>query len=70
LNPGRPDPFYNLAAVYALLGRRDDAFRALDKDFELGDRDHEYLAADGWFQSLRGAPRFKALIRKMKAAGD
>lgn len=68
LVPDDPTAFYNLAGVYALANRPDDALRALEKDVDLGDRDHEYLAADPWFESLRGHPRFQALLKRMRAA--
>ncbi len=66
LDPGNANNFYNLAGVYAMLGRTDDALSALQKDFELGDRDHDYLRADPWFASLRGNRRFKTLLKKMQ----
>jgi tetratricopeptide (TPR) repeat protein len=59
-------PFYNLAGAYALLGRFDDALAALERDFELGDRDWAYLAEDLWFESLRGDPRFQAIVERMR----
>jgi len=62
-----PNSFYNLAGVYALMGRSGEALQALEKDFELGDRDWEYLLADRWFEGLRGDPRFRDLIRRMKS---
>jgi tetratricopeptide (TPR) repeat protein len=61
-----PDPYYNLAGVYALLGRADDAFANLEKDYQYGDRDSAYLAADPWFERLRRDPRFVALLRRMR----
>jgi tetratricopeptide (TPR) repeat protein len=66
--PGDPLSHYNLAGVYALLGRRDEALGALERDFDLGDRDFQYLSSDRWFGALRGDPRFVALIRKMREA--
>jgi serine/threonine protein kinase/Flp pilus assembly protein TadD len=68
LAPQDPVSFYNLAGVYALLGRADDAFDALEKDLELGDKDHAYLETDPWFQSLRNDPRFAELLGRMRAA--
>ena len=68
LDPRNANAFYNLAGVYAMLGRADDALSALQKDFDLGDRDHAYLRADSWFASLRGDRRFAALLKKMQAS--
>ena len=68
LDPKNPVNFYNLAGAHALLGQKREALAALEKDVELGDTDHEYLAADAWFASLRGDSRFAALLARMKAA--
>jgi serine/threonine protein kinase/tetratricopeptide (TPR) repeat protein len=64
--PGDPVNHYNLAGVLALLGRSDAAFAALEEDVRLGDRDWRYLSGDPWFESLRGDPRFSALIERMR----
>ncbi len=58
--------FYNLAGVHALRGDADRAFAALERDFELGDRDWAYLEQDGWFEALRKDPRFAEIIARMK----
>ena len=52
--------------MYSLLGRPDEAFEALERDFENGDRDYGYLQADDWFESLRGDPRFADLLARMR----
>jgi tetratricopeptide (TPR) repeat protein len=62
-----PVAFYNLAGAYALLGREDAAFEALERDFELGDRDGAYLEQDRWFEGLRDDPRFRDLVRRMRS---
>jgi len=64
--PDDPVAHYNLAGAYALLGRRDDALEALAGDVALGDRDHAYLEADPWFETLRADPRFKGLLERMR----
>jgi tetratricopeptide (TPR) repeat protein len=66
LEPHNANNHYNLAGVYALLGRTDDALVELERDFESGDRDHAYLSADAWFVSLRRNPRFVALLERMR----
>jgi tetratricopeptide (TPR) repeat protein len=68
VSPKNPNGYYNLAGVYALMDRPDDAFRALDTNFRLGDRDHLYLSSDKWFEGLREDPRFNDLIIRMKGA--
>ena len=56
---------YSIARNYALRGDRDQTFRWLDR----GDQQHEYLMevkVDPWFNSVRGDPRYKALLGKLK----
>jgi len=57
---------YNLAGAHALSGHTKEALDALANDLKLGDTDWEYLAADPWFESLRGDPRYRAILDEMK----
>ncbi len=66
LDPNDPVDQYNLAGVHALSGRREEALLALEKDFELGDRDFQYLLSDPWFETLRQDRRFRSLVERMK----
>ncbi len=59
--------FYNLAGIYALTGKTDEALSALERDVELGDRNFGYLETDPWFESVREQPRYKALIARMRS---
>ena len=68
--PDDPDTFYNLAGAYALANRIDEALDALERDFTLGDTDHEYLASGPWFEPLREDPRFTSLLDRMKRAAS
>jgi adenylate cyclase len=65
--PGRADLHYDLACSLALLGKADEAFETLAKALELGFRDGEHMAEDDDLASLRGDPRFKALLAKASA---
>jgi tetratricopeptide (TPR) repeat protein len=65
--PDNAIAYYNLAGAYALMDRTDEAMAALERDFELGDRDHEYLEEDAWFESLHDDPRFLKLIARMRS---
>ncbi len=67
--PDSANSHYNLAGVYALLGRPEEALASLQRDIELGDTDHEYLASDKWFASLQPDARFRSLLERMKAGG-
>ena len=66
--PDDPGPHYNLAGVYTLLNRKDDALASLERDLALGDHDFRYLQLDPWFESMRHDPRFQDLLERMKAA--
>jgi tetratricopeptide (TPR) repeat protein len=70
LFPTNPVAFYNLAGVHAQMGRADEALAALERDFELGDRDWQYLSEDAWFASLRADPRFLALVERMRSGSS
>ena len=70
LEPKNPNNQYNLAAVYALSNHPEEALRTLERDFELGDHDHQYLAADRWFESLHRDPRFVSLLSRMRKASS
>ncbi len=56
---------YGMALVHAGLGEKEEAFRWLDKAFE--ERSHwlVWLRLDPRWTSLRGDPRFEALIQRM-----
>jgi tetratricopeptide (TPR) repeat protein len=62
-----PTAYYNLAGAYALLGRENEAFAALERDFELGDRDWGWLEQDRWFDGVRDDDRYRDLIARMRS---
>jgi tetratricopeptide (TPR) repeat protein len=66
LRPESPRAKYNLACSYALLGRPEEAFRALDAAIEYGFDDAEHLARDEDLNSLRDDPRFTELIVRVR----
>jgi TolB-like protein/tetratricopeptide (TPR) repeat protein len=54
---------YSIAQIYALRGDRERTFLWLDRAYQ----QHEYfmqMKVDPWFSSVRGDPRYKALLRK------
>ncbi len=57
-----PVVHYNLACSLALVGNKDEAFRALEKSIELGYSDFEHLKRDSDLRTLRDDPRFKTLL--------
>ena len=66
LRPRSARVFYNLACSYALLGRPEDAFDALEKAIERGFSDAEHMARDDDLKSLRDDPRFAALVERAR----
>jgi len=66
LRPQDPVVHYNLACSFALCGKKEEAFRALERAIELGYDDFEHLKKDTDLKSLRGDPRFKSLLLTKK----
>jgi tetratricopeptide (TPR) repeat protein len=56
---------YQYAQVYAYQHDTDEAFRWLDQAFRLRDGGLVHLKYDSLLKSLRGDPRFAALVEKM-----
>ena len=54
-----------LAAAYAALGQKDQAFAWLQKGYAEHDTDMEWLRVAQAFDPLRSDPRFTAFLRKM-----
>jgi TolB-like protein/tetratricopeptide (TPR) repeat protein len=53
---------YNVACLYALEGRREEAIQCLEECIRLGFANVEWIARDPDLASLRGEPRWAALI--------
>jgi Flp pilus assembly protein TadD len=68
LAPEDPTAHYNLACSLALSGRTDDAYGRLERAIELGWDDAEHMVADEDLASLRGQPRFEALLARLRRA--
>jgi Flp pilus assembly protein TadD len=67
LQPRNPVVFYNLACSYSLLGRVDDAFRALRRSVELGYEDDGLLLRDPDLASIRRDPRFREIVSTLQS---
>lgn len=61
--PSDPQVRYHLACSLAVLGRADEAVRALVSAVELGFRDFEHLETDPDLAPLREHTQFQALLR-------
>ena len=57
-----------LGVVYAALGRTDDALVAIERSFEERDCWVIALAVEPAYETLRGHPRFEAIVRKVAIA--
>ena len=57
---------YQIAAVYAGLGQKDQAFARLEKAYEERSDGLVNLKAEQRFDSLRSDPRFKDLARRLE----
>jgi TolB-like protein/Flp pilus assembly protein TadD/tRNA A-37 threonylcarbamoyl transferase component Bud32 len=62
LDPEDTAILYNVACVYALAGRREDALGCLDRAVRLGMRNRSWIENDSDLDSLRNHPRFVALL--------
>lgn len=56
---------YNVACLYALEGRRDEAIQCLEECVRLGFVNVEWIARDPDLASLHGDPRFERLIGQL-----
>jgi non-specific serine/threonine protein kinase len=62
IDPEEASILYNVACVYAILGRTEDALDCLQKVMEYGVFYKNWAAKDSDLDSLRSDPRFQALI--------
>ena len=61
-----PQVLYNVACVYALLGEADRAVDCLERSVTHGWGQREWMEHDPDLASLRGHPRFRALVHASK----
>jgi len=65
-----PVAAYNVACVYALQGKPDDAFAWLDKAIGFGFDRPEQLEGDSDMDPLRKDPRFEKVMKALAAAAE
>jgi adenylate cyclase len=65
IDPEDSGVLYNIACVYALGGQPDEALKGLDQAIRNGFGHKEWLETDSDFDSVRGDPRFQALLKKL-----
>ncbi len=66
LQPGNATAHYNLACSLALLKRKADALRELQRAVQLGYRDADWMQQDPDLEALKQHPLFVALLRELK----
>ncbi len=62
IGPDEPITLYNVACAYALLGQTEQALECLENAVKHGYAHREWLEHDSDLASLRGHPRFQALL--------
>jgi len=65
VGPVNPSMHYNLACMYALAGRKEEALAALGRAIDAGYRDRAAILADGDLASVRDDDRFKEMMKKL-----
>jgi tetratricopeptide (TPR) repeat protein len=65
IDPDDSGVLYNAACVYALGGMAEEALKGLDHAIQNGFGHKEWLETDSDFDSIRGDPRFQALLKKL-----
>ena len=65
LRPHEAITWYNLGCSYALSGKTDKAFEALEKAVKLGYDDVEWLEKDEDLDPLRKDPRFRQIVSRL-----
>ncbi|HZP60846.1 MAG TPA: hypothetical protein VFB27_11030 [Opitutaceae bacterium] len=65
LQPDNATAHYNLACSLALVKRKADALRALERAIELGYNDAEWMQQDPDLEGLKESPAFKKLLAQL-----
>jgi len=66
LQPSDPGVWYNLGCSRALVRRRAEALKALDRAVQLGYSDHQWMEEDTDLRSLQADAEFKAILQRIK----
>ena len=65
LGAKRAVDLYNIACGYALAGSKDEALDWLRRAVDAGFQDRQLMTTDSDLESLRGDPRFEALVKRL-----
>jgi tetratricopeptide (TPR) repeat protein len=69
ITPNRALPEFEIAAIYAGLGRSDHAFEWLERAYSRRSSAMAKIKVDVRTQALRGDPRYISLLRRMRLGG-
>ena len=58
--------FYDIAAIHAAQGEKEEAYRWLSKSIDAGWRDYRYMSRDPMMESLRDEQQFKQMTGDLK----
>jgi non-specific serine/threonine protein kinase len=65
IDPEDPVIFYNIACVYLLAGKVEEAINYFERTIETGYAHKEWIENDSYLDSIRSHPRFQALLKKL-----
>jgi len=66
LDPGNVGTYYNVSCLYSQIGQHDRAIDLLRKAVDLGFAHKDWIENDPDLEPLRGDPRFREILSKMK----
>jgi adenylate cyclase len=64
-DPEEASVLYNVACVFSLTGKTDRAIKCLDDAVTFGWRHKQWIERDSDLDSLRGDPRFQAILARL-----
>jgi hypothetical protein len=65
-----PELPYNIAAINSIQGKREEAYRWLEKTIDAGWRGYDWSLRDPLLENLHNDDRFKKMMEKVKAMVD
>ncbi|MDF1667031.1 MAG: PHB depolymerase family esterase, partial [Planctomycetota bacterium] len=66
LFPERPTAYYNLACIYSLLGKKEEALNHVETALKKGFKSFEHMTRDTDLKNIQGEKRFKDLVKTYK----
>ncbi len=66
IDPEDPCVLYNIACIYALAGKVEEAINYFERSLETGYAHKEWIENDSYLDSIRSHSRFKARLKRLK----